>query len=167
MKCATQGCDLPTSGKSKYCKEHKAIARKKWLETIAQANAERDAKYARFEQLLKDAHLAGERAVKATNPEPMIVAEHHNPLDDTSPVKRAWICKQGVCGFAWINIKDRSFNAYLKKHDIGRQDSYYGGRTIWVSAYGQSYELKRAYALAYAHVLNDAGINAYSGSRLD
>lgn len=33
--CAHSGCTLPTSGKSKYCKEHKKIAREHWKKMIA------------------------------------------------------------------------------------------------------------------------------------
>ena len=57
--------------------------------------------------------------------------------------------------------------AWLKKSGIGRLDSYYGGWTIWVGDFGQSYERKMAYAGAFAEVLQKHGIKAYANGRLD
>ena len=46
--------------------------------------------------------------------------------------------------------------------------SYYGGAEVYRPGYnGQSYERGRAAAAAYAQVLNEAGIKAYAGSRMD
>jgi hypothetical protein len=45
--------------------------------------------------------------------------------------------------------------------------AYPSGLMIWVSEGNQSYDRKRAYAEAYARVLNEAGIKAYANSRLD
>jgi hypothetical protein len=77
---------------------------------------------------------------------------------------------QGLCGFAWINIKPAtsSFAKWLKASGLARTDSYYGGLSIWVSLFGQCVEKKEAYANAFASVLNENGIpRAYAGSRLD
>ena len=75
----------------------------------------------------------------------------------------------GVCGFAWVNIKPArgKFVKFLKDNNIGRKDSYYGGWTVWVSDFGQSVTRKENYARAFAKVLGDYGITAYSMSRLD
>ena len=43
----------------------------------------------------------------------------------------------------------------------------YSGTQLWVSDFNQSVTLKEAYANAYARVLNNNGIECYSGSRLD
>ena len=70
---------------------------------------------------------------------------------------------------AWINVKpgNSRFANFLKAQKIARPDKYEGGVIIWVSAGGQSYQLKKAYAAAYAGVLREHGINANSNSRMD
>lgn len=133
------------------------------MQTISQ-------KYATEEALHDKAILAGIEAAAKCVPTPMIVQEHKNPLDNSSPVVREYEpVMEGPCGFAWINIKpgNSRFANYLKKTEQARIDSYYGGVTVWVSGYGQSYERKMAYAAAFAQVLQEAGIKAYSMGRLD
>jgi hypothetical protein len=122
-----------------------------------------------FQAIVDEAHVAGSRAADALVPEPMVVAEHTNMADDTSPIKRAWVVPQGVCGFAWVLVKDarKSFTKWLIKQGIGEHSDYHKGVMVWVSAYGQSYEKKKAYAGAYAAVLTEHGIRCYSQSRLD
>jgi len=134
-----------------------------------------------FESLLKKAHEAGQAAAEACTPRPMVVQQHANQLDDNSEVVKEWYVPTGVCGFAWVNFKvksgnSRKFLSFLKKkglagdinsHAEWHKDSYYGGYTKWISDYGQSMELKAAYANAYAAVLHDAGISAYGHSRMD
>ena len=75
----------------------------------------------------------------------------------------------GVCGFAWVNIKPArgKFVKYLKDNNIGRKDSYYGGYTVWVRGFGQSLARKESYARAFADVLTTNGIKAYAMSRMD
>ena len=75
----------------------------------------------------------------------------------------------GVCGFAWVNIKPArgKFVKYLKDNDIGRKDSYYGGYTLWVSGFGQSLARKESYARAFAKHLEQNGITAIAMSRMD
>ena len=53
------------------------------------------------------------------------------------------------------------FVNWMKKNNIGRKDSYYGGWTVWVSDFGQSIARKENYARAFAKVLGDYGITAY------
>jgi hypothetical protein len=76
---------------------------------------------------------------------------------------------EGVCGFAWVNVKpgNSAFARYLKETNVARKDSYYGGVTVWVSHFNQSYERKMAYARAFAGVLQQHGINAHAMGRLD
>lgn len=127
--------------------------------------AERDQAFA---DLFARADAAGRAAAEATRPTPMVVQQHRDVLDDASPVVQEWVVPSGVCGFAWVTIHPATSAAarYAKKH-LGARTAYRGGMEIWVAAYGQSMELKEAYAHAYARVLRDAGLKAYSGSRMD
>lgn len=111
-----------------------------------------------FAPLFAKAAAAGKAAADAAIPAPMIVSGYENdPVMD------------GVCGFAWVNIKPgtSAFARYLKAQGLARTDSYYGGVSVWISYGGQSYTRKYAYASAFAAVLNDAGIKAFAMSRLD
>jgi hypothetical protein len=74
----------------------------------------------------------------------------------------------GLCGFAWVNIKPArgAFVNYLKSRNVGSK-GYYGGYEIWVSEFGQSVDRKQAFATAFAEVLRKYGIEAYGASRLD
>jgi hypothetical protein len=122
------------------------------------------------QELYDRADKAGREAAEACTPVPMHVVERANPLDDSSPIVKQYApVMSGVCGFAWVSIKPAtsSFAKWLKKNELGRPDSYYGGLTVWVSNYGQSMEKKEAYAGAFAQVLRDAGFKAYSMSRMD
>jgi hypothetical protein len=113
---------------------------------------------------------AGEAAAAACTPTPMYVVERAHPLDDTSPIVKAYApVMAGVCGFAWINIRpgNGSFARFLRAEGLGDRDSYYGGVSVRVFGYGQSYERKSAYASAFAAVLREAGVEAYPMSRLD
>jgi hypothetical protein len=124
---------------------------------------------AQAQALYDKAHAAGHAAAEAHSPRPMVVVEHENPFDDNSPIKKIYEpILAGVCGFAWINIRpgNSSFASWCRKQGRGHK-SYYGGWDVWVSGYGQSYEKKLAYAKAFAKVLNEAGIKAYPGGRLD
>jgi hypothetical protein len=73
-----------------------------------------------------------------------------------------------MCGFAWVNVRPgtSSFARWLKRADLARR-AYHGGLDIWVRQFNQSHERKVAYARAYADVLQDAGVTAYAGDRLD
>ena len=76
---------------------------------------------------------------------------------------------QGLCGFASINVKPSSskLGSWLKANGLARKDSYLGGLTIRVGAFGQCFEQKESYAYAFAKVLQENGIRAYADSRLD
>lgn len=123
---------------------------------------------ANFAKIVKEADAAGKAAVASMAPiEPMIVAEHDNPLNDASAVKKAWVVPDGPCGFAWIHFAGNSaFGKWAKKAGIARSD-YPKGLCVWVGAYNQSIAKKEVYAAAYAGVLNKHGIDAYSMSRMD
>ena len=120
--------------------------------------------------IYSEAHALGIAAGNECSPTPMVVGTPSTPLgDDIDYEKDTHYVSDGVCGFAWINIKPArgKFVKFLKDNNIGRKDSYYGGYTIWVSGFGQSLERKSAYARAFAKVLDDNGLKAYPMSRMD
>lgn len=123
-----------------------------------------------FSELWKKAVAAGTAAGATVQPKPMVVTQHANMLDDASPVEKAWIVADGLCGFAWVNVKPgtSSFAKWLVREGHARRDSYYGGVTVWISDYGQSVTRKTAYAEAMAKTLREAGIpRTFAQSRLD
>ncbi len=112
-----------------------------------------------FDDLFRQAELAGIAAGRGVSPTPMII-EGYDPVEG------------GACGFAWVNFKMKSgiarkFGRFLKENGLGRKDEYAGGMTIWISDHGQSMARKEAHASAMAQVLQKAGIDAYSASRMD
>lgn len=115
------------------------------------------------------AHIAGMRAGLLCRPTPMLVGEAlslvSTEIDFSKPVYRV---DDGACGFAWVNFPaNKAFGRAMKNLGLARP-AYPSGVGIWVSEFGQSVERKEAYAVAYAKVLKDAGIEGvYSGSRLD
>lgn len=122
-----------------------------------------------WQALHEAAHEAGTKAATQHTPTPMRVAQRFDPLDDSSPIVKDYgVIDEGLCGFAWIVVKpaNSSFALWLKRNRIGRA-GYGGGIHIWVSQFGQSYERKEKYANAYALTLVEAGLKAYSDSRLD
>lgn len=157
MICATEGCTLGTSGRSKYCAEHKKIAREKWRAMVADKGAERDARNEKWEVLHELASAKANLAARAIVPVPMIVSGYEN-----DPVM------EGPCGFAWVTIRpgNSSFAIWAKKH-VGARKAYYGGVEIWCPLPGQGVTRKDAYCNAYAEVLRESGVRAYAGSRLD
>lgn len=76
-----------------------------------------------------------------------------------------------LCGFAWIYFHakaglNKTFARWAKENKIA--DKHYPtGFSIWVTGFGQSVGMKTAYAKGYAKVLNENGIEAHVGSRLD
>lgn len=120
--------------------------------------------------LIEKAFAAAEAAMKAAVPVPMVVSQRANALDDSSPVVQSWHSAEGVCGFAWVKIKPArgKLVSELKAMKIGRPDPYNGGGyLVNMRSLSQSYERKMAGAEAFAKVLVEAGINAYSDGRLD
>lgn len=105
--------------------------------------------------------MAGKSLAAACVPAPMTVV-------DTISGKVYEPIAAGVCGFAWVKIRPgtSSFAKFLVRKGIARR-SYSGGVDIWISAYGQSYEKKLAYARGMAGVLAEAGFDAYASGRLD
>ena len=122
------------------------------------------------QEIYTEAHSAGIAAGNGCTPTPMVVGSPTTPLgNDIDYSKDTYYVSDGVCGFAWVNIKPArgAFVKYLKENNIGRKDSYYGGYTVWVSEFGQSMARKENYARAFTQVLDANGITAYNMSRMD
>ncbi len=127
-------------------------------------------KDAQWKALYLKAHDAGYEAGSEHQPEPMVVVQHVNPLDDSSEVVKAYPpVMGGVCGFAWVSVHPgtSSFARWLRKTGEGQSDHYAGGTSVWVPFFDQSYERKMKYARAFAAVLQGGGIKAYASGRLD
>lgn len=139
-------------------------------EKIAAEKAERLERYANFERVYDLAEQAGLRAGDECIPPVMIVQQHANPLDDSSPVIRQYEpVTEGPCGFAWVTVNpaNSSFAIWAKKNH-GWKPAYGGGVQYWVGIFGQSMARKEAFARAFAAVLRDElGVRAYAGSRMD
>jgi len=113
-------------------------------------------KYDTYQKIFNQAVKAGQKALAACTPTPMVVEEHESPLNDNSPVINSWRVSGGVCGFAWVHVSpgNSSFAKWLVKNDYAGK-AYRGGVDIWVSAGGQSMERKEAYAHAMAKFLDE------------
>jgi hypothetical protein len=113
-----------------------------------------------FAQIHNEAHEAGITAGLKACPIPMLVTEE-------SARARTWLVDEGACGFAWVAFKcNTAWGRWAKKEGIARSH-YPSGLCVWVGEFGQSVTRKEAYAHAYALVLKENGIEAYSDSRLD
>lgn len=131
-------------------------------------------KYDKFEELWERANNSAQQIAEEMTPRVMIVAQHANMLDDTSPVTRRWIVPDGPCGFAWVAIKpgNCSFAQWAKKYKDG-YSAYYGGVHVSINEYNQSFDRKMAHARAMAEVLRrgleelDPKADVYADGRLD
>jgi len=122
------------------------------------------------QEIYSEAHSAGLAAGHGCTPTPMVVGQPTTPLgNDIDYEKDTYYVADGVCGFAWVNIKPArgKFVKFLKDNNIGRKDCYYGGYTVWVSEFGQSMHRKENYARAFTSVLRENGLTAYNMSRMD
>jgi len=169
MKCHEVTCSRERVGNSKYCASHRAEAKIRFRQMIADKSRERAARDAEFAELIRSAQAEGKAAGDAAQPREMIVQEHASPIDNSSPVTCEWRVPDGPCGYAWVNVKpgNSAFAKFLTRIGIARSDSYYGGVTIWISEHNQSLERKTAHAQALAKVLSDNGIRAHAYSRID
>lgn len=119
-------------------------------------------------ELFSRAKAAGLAAGEAAKPRAIVIGEADGLSDRFKPGAKLYHEPEGVCGFAWVNVKpgNSSFARWLVKNDYAMK-SYYGGVDIWVREFNQSMERKEAAAAAMARVLSEAGIRAYSMSRMD
>lgn len=113
-------------------------------------------------------HAAGHKAALAAIPVPLVVVAQTGP-SGTGPISEKWVSPEGMCGFAWINIKPANSSLAKWLLAVGRAtvDSYHGGVTIWIGQYGQSWKRKAEYARAAAALLKAHGVRAVAMDRLD
>ena len=168
-------CEKSTTGNSKYCPEHAAIARQKWVEMIKTQSTERENRYEKFAVVLSEAIEAGQNAFDACVPVPMIVQQHEHVLNDKSPVVEQWVASGGVCGFASVKVRPAtcSFARWLVKNGRGSNSDYAHCTYINIrpasrGADCQSYEKNSSWARAFAGVLRERlDIDVHADCRLD
>lgn len=166
MTCATVGCVLPTTGKSKYCREHREQARTAWLAKVQASGQAREDRDVRFLNLWSRALEAAKAAHAAALPTPMVVTESEGLSGQ--PTGRSWYVSEGACGFAWVTVHpgNSSFAIWATKH-AGFRKAYGGGVQCSMNFGSQSVERGSQAAWAAAEVLREAGIKAFAGNRLD
>jgi len=114
------------------------------------------------EQIWEEAEAAGLASARACVPEPMIVTSR------TATEQKTYYEPQGWCGFASIRFAgNTAFGRWAKRVGHATPASYGGGLSVHVREGGQSYEIKCAYARAFAGVLNENGIKARVEAFLD
>jgi len=167
--CYHQSCDQPTSGKSRYCRVHKAEAREAWRNMIASKSSERQQRDDDNAALWARAYAAGMAAGEACKPTPMVVGPASITLNGVPLLDRSYFVADGACGFAWVNVHPGNCAfARWAKANRGASKAYTGGmQVLWVSEFDQSLQRKEAFAHAFAAVLTAAGIRAVPGSRMD
>jgi hypothetical protein len=134
-----------------------------------------------WESLFGHADQAGYEAANKHKPTPMTVVERANPLDDSSEiVKQYEPIADGVCGFASIVIRPgnhpfvnwiKKNDALVKKANLYGGKHYYGGYSLSVMGFNQSYEKKSEYARAFCdtvrNAVDDDKLELYVDKRLD
>lgn len=131
-------------------------------EKIAAESAEREARYEKFREAHRKALAAAAQAALDVIPAPMVVAQHTDQLDDSSPVKQSWYVSEGACGFGWVQTYpgNSSFAVWAKKF-AGFRKAYHGGLQLWSRAADhqgrqtQSYERNVAWARGYAKKMTE------------
>ena len=148
MKCEL--CNELAVINSKYCKLHKETARSKWIEMINEQKREQEQLYKIFQESYDVAFFMATEAGNKKQPQPMVVSRHKNMADDNSPIVKEWTVPEGVCGFAWVEIKPANCKLanWLKKthSETWKYDDYSKCLKYWVFQYNQSYERKMAFA---------------------
>lgn len=160
IECKWEGCTDAAVGKSRYCKPHRHAARARWLDNVKSSADKRADRDAAHKALHDKAHAAGLAAAEAHKPIPF------GPLTDGVKV---FMIEDGPCGFAWVVIRpgNCSYAIWAKKNVSLTDKHYYGGVSTWCPLGTQSMTTKEAYCRAYAAVLQEAGIKAHMGSRMD
>jgi len=127
-----------------------------------------------YQKIYEDAVTIGQYAAENVKVTPMIVGEAKNFFsDEIDYAQKTYFVAGGVCGFATVVIKPArgGFVQYLKGLNIGYK-AYYGGyaipaRPVVAGALVQSMAINEAWALGFAQVLRDNGIEARMESRMD
>lgn len=178
--CASEGCNLHTAARSKYCAVHKSEAREAFFQMVREKSAHRAADKSALTALVSDAfkaaHSAGIAAGIASKVEPIgFVTGMRCPSD-----RELHYISSGICGFAWVDVKGARGLMRQAFIDAGFSESAYkGGLSFWVGAFDQSYDRKSAYADAFMYSLRAsvkgwvsefpgaAKLEITSGSRID
>ena len=177
--CAFEGCNLHTAARSKYCAVHKSEARAAWRSMISKVSADRAFDRELLHSLITDsvanATAEGTRAASTVTVEPIGWVTQQCPSN-----REAFYVHSGICGFAWVNVKGARGLMRQAFIDAGFSPSYSGsGLSMWVGAFGQSYDRKRAFANAFVESLRESiddwgkdfpatsKIEITSGSRID
>lgn len=114
-----------------------------------------------YEELVARAEAAGKAAAAAAVPVPMVVSWREG-----SAVRQEFV-EGGVCGFGWVEIPgNTAFGRWMKK--VGKaRPTYPKGLYVSNGLMTQSMARNEAYAIAYANVLEAAGLEARACSRID
>jgi hypothetical protein len=107
--------------------------------------------------ILIEANERGRAAAAEAQPQMIQVQDQDGRVFDPFP----------ICGFASVRVKGLKGKVLAEFKRRGFQKHYDVGQYLWVSDYNQSYDLKSAYARAYANKLKEHGFNAWYESRLD
>jgi|SRR5215204_5116657 len=113
-----------------------------------------------YRAVYERAREAGLEAGRQHTPTPMLVTQHTNPLDDTSPIETMYPpVMGGICGTAYLAVRpgNSGFARFLKREHRAFA-RYYGGVMMSINDYGQSFECAMAHASAMARVINDSGV---------
>jgi len=129
-----------------------------------------------FTAICEKASQAGYAAVETARVVPMVVGQETSlfsgVIDETKPT---YVLDDYPCGFAWVSVKpENKGNTRLGKQERRaleaagfRKNDYEKTYQLWISDFNQSMQKKETYADAYAKLLRDNGVRAYSGSRMD
>lgn len=171
--CATgydvRECDLTLAGASEIITASKKGTAFDPPQGAIQKRKGASHKKSSYAVIYTEAHAAGMEGLKACVPTRMLVVEHENQLDDTSPAKKTWEVAGGVCGSAGVWLRDgrKGFARWLTTTGKAYKDNYLGGTTIIVREGGQSMERKVAYAREFVAVLEKYNISSSVRSRID
>jgi len=91
------------------------------------------------------------------------VVQHKNPLDDSSPVERAWPLTD-LCGFVWLELKlkgNEKFINWFKKQ--GKIDNSYNSKRWRIEGFGLAYS-SHCSVWSYPWTLDLPGIGNGNGA---
>ena len=160
MVCNEKECMKENVGRSKYCREHRATARKRWVAMISDKADERAEREKRWASLTEAATLAGQVAADLVTPAPIHVSDPRTG--------QSWTGRGGVCGYACVVIRPGNCSyAHWAKKNLGARRAYYGGVSFSVLGSTQSYEKRNAYATAFAEILRNVNIDAMADGSID
>jgi hypothetical protein len=72
-----------------------------------------------------------------------------------------------ICEFASVRVKGLRGKVLAEFKRRGFEKSIMGGQSLWIGDYNQSFDMKSAYARAYAQTLTRHGFDSWAESRLD